>query len=167
VTRPGPGRRHVLRSRTWNVVGALALLGFAGLCGALGFYDDPGAADHEIGLVIWGTGAAVCLAGAVRVLGVGVIATSKGLTVRELLHTTKLPWAWLSRVAVQPNRQVLTGGPTLYNPTIHYVEPRQGPRTVTVTALGAHRPEVAQGWADELNALIRRHKTAPGKGGRA
>jgi len=36
----------------------------------------------------------------VRVLVVGIIATPKGLTVRELPRTTKLPWTWLSQLNV-------------------------------------------------------------------
>lgn len=152
-------RFPVLRSLTWNVVGAGVLLGFGAVCAGLGVFSDVGAADHLIGLVFWGVAAAVCLAGAVRVLLVGVVATPTGLTVRELLSTTKLPWPCLSHVDVRANRQVLARGPTLYNPTIHYVVPGQRlRRTVTVTALGAHRREVAQEWADQLNELIRRHR---------
>ncbi|WP_426513752.1 hypothetical protein ACPPVO_25970 [Dactylosporangium sp. McL0621] len=150
---------RVLRSRKWNLVAVLALLGFAVLCGALGIFEDPGAADHDTGLVIWGAGALLCLAGAVRVSMVGVIPTATGLKVRELLSTTYLPWEWLSHADVRANHQRMTSGPTLYNPTIHYVVPPQRDRlTVTVTALGAYRRGVAQAWANDLNAMIRQHK---------
>src|SRR6478752_8313033 len=40
---------RVLRSRTWNVVGATTLLGFAALCAALGVLADPRAADDDTG----------------------------------------------------------------------------------------------------------------------
>jgi hypothetical protein len=40
---------RVLRSKTWNVAGALVCLVFAALCEGVGFFDDPQAADHEVG----------------------------------------------------------------------------------------------------------------------
>ena len=91
---------RVLRSKTWNVAGALVCLVFAALCEGVGFFDDPQPADHEVGLIFWTGAAALCVVGAVRVLVVGIIATPKGLTVRELPRTTKLPWTWLSQLNV-------------------------------------------------------------------
>jgi len=151
----------MLRSRTWNLTGALVLFGFAATCGWFGLYHDPGAVDRPGDLIGWGAGAALCVAGAIRVLMVGVIATAERLTVRELLSTTKLPWPWLSHVDVRAKEMTRPGllRTTLYNPTIHYMVPgRRTKHMVTVTALGAHRHKVAQAWADHLNELIQHHK---------
>src|SRR5215467_10441307 len=132
-------RLRVLRSRTWNVVGAATALVFAAVCGLLGILGDRGADDYEVGVLFWGLGAAVMVAAAVRVLMVGVVVTPGGLTFRELFRTRTLPWAWLSSVDVLPNRQEFVGGPTIYNPTVHYAAPGQPKRQLTLTALGAHR----------------------------
>src|SRR6185312_6558107 len=68
---------RMLRSRTWNLTGALVLFGFAATCGWFGLYHDPGAVDRPGDLIGWGAGAALCVAGAIRVLMVGVIATAE------------------------------------------------------------------------------------------
>lgn len=142
--------RRVLRSRGWNAVAAVVLLVVAAVCAGVGI-----AGDVLVGTAIV---ALVFVVGAVRVWTVGVIVTPDGLVVRELFYTKRLPWAVLRRARVVPR---LSRGGTVYNPTIDYVVPARGEeededvRSLTVTALGAHRKRVAQRWVDELDELMR------------
>jgi hypothetical protein len=153
---------RVLRSRGWNAVAAAVLLAAAAFCGVIG--AATGSPVATVGCLAVST--LPLVVGAVRVWTVGVLVTPDGLVVRELLHTTKLPWAVLRGARVVTGRTVR--GPVLSNPVLEYAVPARHPpedgdddagtRSVTVTALGAYRRATAQRWVDELNDLIQRHR---------
>ncbi len=141
----------VVRSRFWTTLAAVALLLLAVACAVptVVARSTPGSWAGWLFVL-------VLVVGAGRVLVLGVFVTRAGLTVRELLGTTKLPWSRLVRADV---REVTGRGVPMHNPTLHYTGRDDGrPRVLTVTSLGSPRPAVALARADELNRVIQLHR---------
>ncbi len=147
------GERRVLRSRLWNMVAAGLLLMLAAGCVA---FAVGGA--RPIGVeAVAGAAAVVLLAGAVRVLTVGVRATPDALIVRELFRTKRLPWSAVRRALLVMHRPKTFGSPSVSTPMpeLQYVGADGRWNSILVTSLGARRVAVAERNVEALNELIR------------